>query len=176
MPIKSYCSVGILLKCRRLRSTSPPVSSGQSPSSLPLHFAFAGLVQGSAHTSISLTGLPPRGLAEGWYLVRVQTKERKNGKRAALGRRRWTSFSHSLIKFTTLLQMSLSEKSNPCQRCTFLQRNCFPLPVERQRQCTLISRFFVFLTQQKNPKQKEETDIFWIDRCQGTLPSHFLID
>lgn len=37
--------------------------------------------------------------------------------------------------------------------------------------------FLLFLTQQKSScKHKEETDIFWIDRCQGTLPSNFLVD
>lgn len=50
-------------------------------------------------------------------------------------------------------QMYLGEKSNPCQQCTFWQKSYFPLPFERQRQFTLISRLFVFLTQQKKPIQ-----------------------
>ena len=56
----------------------------------------------------------------------------------------------------------------------------FSLPFKMQSKFALISSglfFFNPLLSRESPfKQKEETDIFWIDRCQGTLPSNFRVD
>lgn len=83
-------------------------------------------------------------------------------------------FSFSFVKLTPLVSLSETEDS---LKHVFEMTASLPYLLRCRVVALQKPGFLLVLTQQKSScKQKEETEVFWIDRCQGTPPSNFLVD